>query len=153
MILGARHVGFVVSNLEKSTNFYEGLGFQSEGTANTEMGHAISTLVGVENVTIRTLKLHLLTSEKSIWREGGFRIELIEYVNPSSNLFNFDRNNIVGRGHICFTVDDISEVVKKVLSFGGSAPFQPVFGDSGVPQAIYVLDPDGIPLELSRQSK
>ena len=109
--------------------------------------------VGVENVTIRTLKLSLLTSEKSIWREGGFRIELIEYVNPSSNRLNFDRNNIVGRGHICFTVDNISDVVQKVLSLGGSAPFQPVVDESGLLRTIYVLDPDGIPLELSRHSK
>lgn len=149
MILGARHVGFVVSDLSQSKVFYEGLGFRSEGTATIESGRDISTLVGVKDVVIRTLKLSLLVIDGSIWKEGGFRIELIEYVQPSSKRLNYANNNIIGRGHLCFTVKNISEVVERVLSLGGRAPYKPVLDESGHQKAIYVFDPDGIPIELS----
>ncbi len=153
MILGARHVGFVVSNLPHSKAFYEGLGFRSEGSANTETGEKTSTLVGVADVVIHTLKLSLSESEEGIWREGGFRIELIEYVTPLSNRATLNNNNFIGRGHLCFTVNSIPEVVEKALSLGGTAPFSPVLDESGLPGAIYILDPDGIPIELSKNRK
>jgi catechol 2,3-dioxygenase-like lactoylglutathione lyase family enzyme len=149
MILGARHVGFVVVNMALSARFYEGLGFEPEGPVATESGLAASTLVGIDGVTIRTLKMSLRRSKESIWRESGFRLELIEYVEPLSQELNTQRNNVVGKGHICLTVDDLMEAINLVIGLGGSAPFNPVHGPSGEPLVSYVLDPDGIPIELS----
>lgn len=150
MILGARHVGFVVSNLLVSKAFYEGLGFRSEGLPSTETGEKTSTLVGVADVVILTLKLSFSNSDEGIWREGGFRLELIEYVNPLSDRLNLKSNNQIGRGHLCLTVESIPEVVEKALSLGGTAPYGPVQDENGISRAIYILDPDGIPIELSK---
>ena len=78
MILGVRHVGFVVKSMEISQRFYEGLGFEAESDPKEEFGLNISRLVGIENVQIKTLKLRLKNNKDSIWREGGFRFEIIE---------------------------------------------------------------------------
>lgn len=150
MILGARHVGFVVSDIFRSITFYEGLGFHAEGATNTETGASISNLVGIPNVTIRTIKLSLSVSDEGIWREGGFRIELVEYMSPTSLQVKFESNNFIGRGHMCLTVSSISQAIQVVVSLGGTAPFDPVLNDDGEQTTIYILDPDGIPIELSK---
>jgi len=142
-------VGFVVKDIAVSAGFYEGLGFEVEGSVATESGLVASTLVGIDGVTIRTLKLGLRRSKESLWRESGFRLELIEYVEPLSQELRIQKNNFVGKGHICLTVDNLTEVINLVVSLGGSAPFNPVRGPSGEPMISYVLDPDGIPIELS----
>lgn len=149
MVLGARHVGFVVVNMAFSARFYEGLGFEAEGPVATESGLTASTLVGIEGVTIRTLKMSLRQSKESIWRESGFRLELIEYVAPLSLELSTEKNNVVGKGHICLTVDNLIEAIRLVINLGGSAPFNSVHGPSGEPLVSYVLDPNGIPIELS----
>jgi len=151
MILGARHVGFVVANMALSVRFYEGLGFEPEGPIATESGLAPSTLVGIEGVTIRTLKMSLRRSKESIWRESGFRLELIEYVAPLSLELDTEKNNVIGKGHICLTVENLMEAISLVVGLGGSAPFNSVHGPSGEPLVSYVLDPDGIPIELSER--
>jgi catechol 2,3-dioxygenase-like lactoylglutathione lyase family enzyme len=151
MILGARHVGFVVANMALSVRFYEGLGFEPEGPIATESGLAASTLVGIDGVTMRTLKMSLRQSKESIWRESGFRLELIEYVEPLSQELTTQENNITGKGHICLTVDNLMEAINLVIGLGGSAPFNPVSGPSGKPSVCYVLDPNGIPIEMSEQ--
>ena len=93
--------------------------------------------------------MRLKNNSDSIWREGGFRFELIEYLIPQS-LMTFDiKNNIVAKGHLCFTVTDISIISKKILDLGGSLPFKFVCDDKLKPIIAYVLDPDGIPIELN----
>ena len=153
MILGARHVGFVVEDIVLSARFYEALGFVAEGPVATESGLSASTLVGIDGVTIRTLKLSLRRSEESIWRESGFRLELIEYVKPLSQSLNTKSNNVIGKGHMCLTVGNLMEAINLVVSLGGSSPFHPVRGASGEPLISYVLDPDGIPIELSELAR
>ncbi len=151
MILGARQVGFVVASMALSARVYEGLGFEPEGPVATESGLAASTLVGIDGVTIRTLKMSLRRSKESIWRESGFRLELIEYVAPLSLELDTEKNNVIGKGHICLTVENLMEAISLVVGLGGSAPFNSVHGPSGEPLVSYVLDPDGIPIELSER--
>jgi catechol 2,3-dioxygenase-like lactoylglutathione lyase family enzyme len=149
LILGVRHVGFVVKSMEVSQRFYEELGFEPENTAIEEFGPNISKLVGIKNVRIKTLKLRLKHSPDGIWREGGFRFELIEYLIPKSLSLVESNNNIVAKGHLCFTVKDIAVTAKKILELGGSLPFEFVLDTELKPIIAYVLDPDGIPIELN----
>ena len=149
MILGVRHVGFVVKSMEVSQRFYEGLGFEAESDPKEEFGLNISRLVGIENVQIKTLKLRLKNNKDSVWREGGFRFELIEYLIPQSLMVFDSRNNVVAKGHLCFTVKDISITSRKILELGGSLQFDFVYDDELKPVVAYVLDPDGIPIELN----
>ena len=149
MILGVRHVGFVVKSMEVSQRFYEGLGFEPESEANIEFGANISKLVGIKDVQIKTLKMRLKQSPEAIWREGGFRFELIEYLIPESISMIKPNNNILAKGHLCFTVKDVSIAASRVIDLGGSCPFEFVLDAEQKPLMAYVLDPDGIPIELN----
>jgi catechol 2,3-dioxygenase-like lactoylglutathione lyase family enzyme len=144
-------VGFVVASVVKSQDFYQGLGFEAEGEPKKESGPMISQLVGIEGVLIKTLKMQLRRSAEGLWREGGFRLELIEYLVPVGLTVVQESNNVIAKGHMCFTVEDVGAVVKRILELGGSSPFEAVLDDAGNPTMTYVLDPDGIPIELNVQ--
>lgn len=149
MILGVRHVGFVIKSMSVSQRFYEGLGFESESEATIESGPNISNLVGIKNVQIKTLKMKVKQNPEGIWREGGFRLELIEYLVPESLSMSKPENNTLAKGHLCFTVKDLSIAASKVIDLGGSCPFDFVLDAEQKPLMAYVLDPDGIPIELN----
>ena len=146
-IFGARHVGLVVRNLEKSSRFYRSLGFVSEGVQ-IEEGVKLSKLLGIHNAKIQVEKLHLLRDEKTIWRESGFRLELIEYCYPiaTSEVRSFD-NNIVGKIHLCFSIKGLAYVLSQVEILGGKVLNPIAIGDDKS-NSIYINDPDGTPIEL-----
>lgn len=149
MIKGTRHVGLVCSNIEKSIKFYETLGFVCENTLKEESGYFAELLVGIEKVIYKTVKLQLRHNEYSLWQESGFRLELIEYINPKSDHFNNFKNNVIGKVHLCFTVHGIDKLVEKIIKNGGFAPFEQAIDDSGRRKYIYVFDPDKNPIELA----
>ena len=150
MILGVRHVGFVVNSIDSSKIFYEALGFKSESDVTEESGANISNLVGINNVRIKTLKMRLVVLDLEGREKAPFRLELIEYVSPISFVeFRQNTNNIVSKGHLCFSVNNISEAAEKIIALGGKAPYKPIVDAQGTPRVIYVTDPDGIPIELN----
>jgi len=137
------------SSIEISRQFYEALGFESEGQVNEEFGLSISKLIGISDARIKTVKMKLKQGNDGIWREGGFRLELIEYLIPKSASMSNSNNNVIAKGHLCFTVKDILVSREKILELGGSSPFEIVLDETGKPIVAYFLDPDGIPLEFN----
>lgn len=146
--LGVRHVGIVVADIEVSKKFYESLGFVAESECRLENGSSISNLLGFENVSILTLKMLLNENDTSLWREGGFRLELIQYLAPVSLAFEPEKNNIVGKVHLSFTVSDLDFSISEIVRLGGSVPFPSVKTSDERNFIIYAIDPNGIPLEL-----
>ena len=103
-VSGVRHVGLVVSEIQESRKFYESIGFVAEGNPTEESGLLAEALVGVPGCVYLTLKMHLKSDEQTLWRESGFRLELVQYVHPLvSHVRNFD-NTVIGKVHMCFTV-------------------------------------------------
>lgn len=148
MILGVRHVGFVVNSIDSSKIFYEALGFKSENEGAVESGVNISNLVGINDVRIRTLKMRLNNLDSPVG--GWFRLELVEYISPISYIdTRQNTNNILSKGHLCFSVNNIVEATEKIISLGGRAPYKPILDAQGTPRVIYVIDPNGIPIELN----
>ncbi len=139
-----RHVGIVVKSIEQSTAFYENLGFVVEKESNEESAQ-LAKVLGFEIVALRTVKLHLSYNELSMWREGGFRLELIEYSNPTS-ILQRENNNVVGKLHLCITVKDIN---KALLSISSKFDLPLVQSEvhNGVAMA-YIVDPNGVAIEL-----
>lgn len=150
MILGVRHVGFVVKSIDNSRIFYEALGFVPENDGTEESGVDISNLVGINNVRIKTLKLKLKILDSINGNGCAFRLELVEYISPISFTETpQNTNNIVSKGHLCFSVNDIREATDRIIALGGNAPYKPVLDSQGIPRIIYVTDPDGVPIELN----
>jgi catechol 2,3-dioxygenase-like lactoylglutathione lyase family enzyme len=147
--IGVRHVGLIVSNLQKSVSFYESIGFTSENFPLEESGTLAETLVGIPKSVFKTVKMHLKSDDATLWRESGFRLELIEYIYPLSKLPETFENNIVGKVHLCFTVKNLQSAVEVVKKNGGFTPFMATTDITGTRKYVYVFDPDKNPLELA----
>lgn len=147
-ISGVRHVGLVCSNIDSSIVFYESLGFVLENAPLEESGKIAETLVGIKDVVYKTVKMHLANDEITMWRESGFRLELVEYINPKSNLRRDFDNNLIGRVHLCFSIKDLDATVKHAKLHGAYVPFNSTFDVSQKMKHIYIFDPDKNPLEL-----
>lgn len=148
-VIGVRHVGLIVSNIDESVSFYESIGFISENLPLQESGVLAEALVGIPQCVYKTVKMHLKSDDATLWRESGFRLELVEYIYPKSNLSRTFENNIVGKVHLCFTVNNLQKMVETVTKNGGFAPFVATTDITGTRKYIYVFDPDKNPLELA----
>jgi catechol 2,3-dioxygenase-like lactoylglutathione lyase family enzyme len=150
-IFGVRHVGLVVSDIDRSVLFYNALGFVVENPPLEESGKIAETLVGIKNVIYKTAKMHLVNDDITMWRESGFRLELVEYINPKSNLQRDFDNNLIGRVHLCFTVKNLDAIVENAELYGGYVPFESTMDITGKMKYIYIFDPDKNPLELAQK--
>lgn len=147
-MLGTRHVGIVVYDITSSKKFYEGLGFKSEQQPKLETGQNISNVLGFEKATILTLKMVLNENNFSLWREGGFRLELIQFLEPVNHTTPLHLNNIVGKAHLSFSVANLEDSLGEIVRLGGSVPFPSRKTQDGRHTMVYAVDPNGVPLEL-----
>src|ERR1035438_9733188 len=99
MILGLRHVGIVVYELEAALHFYvDLLGFRVVRHL-YESGTAIDKMLDLVNVRVTTVKMEV---------PGGGMIELLEF---ASHISDARARKIYhsGPSHIALTVDDVQE--------------------------------------------
>ena len=137
-ILGHRHTGIIVNNLEDMASFYVALGFK-QTRRDLEQGDFVSHLIGLENSKLETIKLAL---------ENGYIIELMKYIShepstrPNEDKFGAPKY-FFGYDHIGFTVDNIDEVIERILSLGGDLVSLPMSTNPGLPSIhAYVRDPE-----------
>lgn len=135
------HLGVCVNNLERSIDFYrEVLGFVEVSKA--AVGPEIGPLIEMDCPELQ-LRSHFLERD-------SMRIELMEFDSPRA-LGNEGRNpfNRLGLTHLAVRVSDINGAIENVAKFGGTVLQHTRVGqaDMGV-ELIYILDPDGVRIEL-----
>lgn len=141
------HFGFTVSNMERSLEFYrDTLGFEVIGeatiSADEEWAGRIVGHYGKPGAVYRIVYLDA----------GGEKIELEEYTYPEGR--PMDRQVWdVGHAHVCFKVDDVHRIYDEltVRGIGSKSEVQEArLNGKIVSYSVYVLDPDGISVELSQ---
>ena len=146
-VLKAHHTGLSVRSLAASTHFYRDvLGFNEVFTWNPQAEY-IGVLTGYPEVNLNATILKIPGSDVFL--------ELLEYGNV--NIKEIDHGNAnPGIGHIAFFVDDVDEWYS-ILSAKGidsvSGPVTPTMGPNKGGRAIYMIDPDGIRVELIQSSQ
>ena len=142
MITKMYHSSFTVSDIGRSLAFYQDLlGLeivtQQEGTT----GY-LSTITGFSNCHLRVAFLKAPGSDHLF--------ELIEYVTPKGTPTVPPTCN-TGSAHIAFLVDDIFSFYERLKKHGVEFRSKPVpitAGRHNGGYALYMLDPDGLTLEL-----
>ena len=138
MIKDVRHVGIVVSNMEKSLKFYRDLlGLKVKSLVNEE-GKFLDNMLAHENVKNKVAKL--------VTEQGNALVELIDsrsYGNKKDRDFF-----TIGASHFAFTVDDLEKTYDYLVKNGVKFTAPPQQTPDGFAKVTFCEDPDGTPIEL-----
>ncbi len=136
------HVGLQVLDLERSRAYYRD----------------IIGLVEIERYTRDDLYLQQVTGypdvelDIAVFAESssGVLLELLEYRGVLRTPIDAATAN-PGTGHVCFEVDDVDAIYLRAMAAGHQAVSDPVIPTSGRwvgGRSVYLVDPDGIRVEL-----
>ncbi|MCC6176802.1 MAG: VOC family protein [Chloroflexi bacterium] len=137
------HAGITVADLERSIAFYRDvLGLTVLGQYERTTPD-IGEIVGYPGAHLRIAFVGVAGDSP--------RIELLQYVTPSAE-GRGGETNVPGAGHVCFDVDDIDAVFRRLTVAGypprSKAPVELTQGPNSGVKALYVRDPDGYTIEL-----
>jgi catechol 2,3-dioxygenase-like lactoylglutathione lyase family enzyme len=142
-VLGCWHVGVAVQDMERSLSFYrDGLGLTVviDRVADDEYLREVNA---VESTSIRIVYLSVPGTD--------FRIELLEH-RGAERIPIHGRPCDPGISHIGLYVDDVEEIVRRLVAAGyQSRSAQPVTIAAGPyrgARSCFMMDPDGMLVEL-----
>jgi catechol 2,3-dioxygenase-like lactoylglutathione lyase family enzyme len=136
------HVGFTVSDLERSLGFWEGALGMRQVMRQERRGGYLEAIVKEPDCYVLQCQLELT--------EGGTRVELFQYVEPEGDTVR-TRPRDVGFAHVAVRCDAIEPLLERLVAAGGTPFGEVVEVDGGAnkgAKAVYVRDPDGHVLEL-----
>ena len=143
MVKRVDHFALTVGDLERSLRFYRdllGLEVKVRRVWNEEY---VREMVGFPDASMDIALLALPGSEDQ-------QLELIEYQQPRARPPH-NPINAAGSAHLCFMVDDIQETYDRLRQEGiefVSAPVAVPVGPNKGRRTAYLLDPDGIVVQL-----
>lgn len=138
MIKDVRHMGIVVSDMEKSLKFYRDLlGLKVKSLVDEE-GEFLDNMLAHENVKNKVAKLYA--------KNGNALVELIDsksYGNKKDRDFF-----TIGASHFALTVDDLDETYDYLIKNGVKFTAPPQQSPDGFAKVTFCEDPDGTLIEL-----
>lgn len=136
------HTGLQVADLARSVAYYRdiiGLRLLEEGVRDDAYLRTVTGYPGV------TLAIAVLAEPAS-----GTLLELLEYRGTAGTPVDPATAN-PGTAHVCFQVDDVDAIHARALAAGHAAvnpPVEPTAGRWTGGRSVYLIDPDGIRVEL-----
>jgi catechol 2,3-dioxygenase-like lactoylglutathione lyase family enzyme len=137
------NVGVVVDDLEAATAFFVELGLELEGEARVE-GRWADRVVGLDGVRVDVAMLRT--------PDGPSRLELMKFHTPTAVSAEPENApaNTLGIRRIMFAVDDIEDVLARLLTQGAELVGElEQYEDSY--RLCYVRGPEGIIVALAEQ--
>ena len=139
MIKDVRHVGIIVSDMEKSLKFYRDLlGLKVKSLVDEE-GEFLDNMLAHENVKNKVAKLYA--------KNGNALVELVESISHPRNKTDRDFFTI-GASHFALTVDNIDETYDYLIKNGVKFTAPPQQTPDRFAKVTFCEDPDGTPIEL-----
>jgi catechol 2,3-dioxygenase-like lactoylglutathione lyase family enzyme len=133
-----RHVGIVVSDMEKSLQFYRDLVGLQDAPVNEEMGPFLDGLSNTPGARIQTAKLAGGNSETSI--------ELLCFENPSPSASA--PLSSIGPTHVALNVSNLDDLYTRLSDAGVPFNAPPRVSPDGCAKVAFCQDPDGTFVEL-----
>lgn len=146
-ITGADHTSYTVANLERSLEFYVGLlGFEVLWQREISNQY-FRDIVDMPDCVVKAAHLRIPGSTH--------KLELFEYISPTGIPADIRTNN-PGSSHMALVVDELPSAYEALKTKGVQFRSPPVAIDAGANKgsyALYMLDPDGITIELFQPAK
>ena len=131
MAISLRHVGIVVSHLEKAIKLYQDyLGCELVGEYSGLSGAFQEKLVGIDDVEMDVAILRT---------QDDNRIELLEYKNCAGEKRDPVLSNDIGASHFALTVEDIDKLYKSRNKFDVSFISEPLLSPDGFVKVAYAI--------------
>jgi lactoylglutathione lyase len=141
-ISGISHYGIQVADLDRSLAFYEHvLGFEVVGRW-VKNEQFIQELVAYPGLEVHVAVLRVPGCESFF--------EILDYRNVERTPVDPATAN-PGTAHVCFYVDELDDLYERLLEAGVeflSEPKTPLAGPNAGGRVVYLVDPDGIRIEL-----
>ena len=138
-----RHSGIVVDNMEESLKFYKDLlGYIIVNDAD-ERGEFISTILGLKDVKVRTVKMKPNESSNSL-------IELLEFKTHRGDIHLEKTYNLfrIGPTHVALTVSDLTALYSHLNDNSIEFISEPQVSPDGYAKVAFCKAPEGTFLEL-----
>ena len=136
------HVGFQVSDLDRSISYYRDvIGLELLDRLIRDEPY-LAQVTGYPDVR---LDIALLAEPNS-----RVMIELVKYPDELGSAIDPATAN-PGTGHVCFVVDSVDAIYERAIAAGHAAVNPPATPTKGMwigGRSVYLLDPDGIRVEL-----
>lgn len=138
-----RHAGIVVSDLERSLDFYQKMLGLTMHRRTDEAPGFIDKICGLKDVKLTTVKLAA---------DDGNLVELL-YFHSLNQPDKGRKLNDLGASHIAFTVEDVEKEYKRLISKGVKFVSQPQASPDGSVKVVFCKDPDDVFIELVEEMK
>jgi catechol 2,3-dioxygenase-like lactoylglutathione lyase family enzyme len=139
-LLRMDNVAIVVDDLIAATAFFVELGLELEGEATVE-GELVDRIVGLDGVRSDIAMLRT--------PDGHSRLELTKFHTPPATTAEPNAPvNTLGMGRIMFAVDDIEDVLARLLAHGAELVGEVVQYEDSY-RLCYVRGPEGIIVALA----
>jgi len=137
--IGIRHIGIVVSDMERSLWFYRDLLGMEVWADFTDSSEYVRNVTQVEGADIWMIKLRA---------PNGGSVELLKYRSHPQSVPPPKRSCDVGVNHLAIQVEDIDALYTKAKSEGIEFHAPPTVSSDGGAKVTYCRDPEGVIVEL-----
>ena len=134
-----RHIGIVVTDLEKSLLFYRDILGLSVQRDMLEQGEFIDSISNLKNVKVRTIKMSA---------DDGNLVELLWYKSHPRKPGGEKEICKIGVSQVAFTVEDIDYEYKRLKEKGVKFHCPPQISPDNRAKVTFCRDPEGNPIEL-----
>ncbi|KFM22142.1 Metallothiol transferase FosB protein [Marine Group I thaumarchaeote SCGC AAA799-B03] len=135
-----RHVGLVVSDIQRSLEFYQNLlGLKIKGQTD-EKGNFISTILNHQDIQVKTVKLSA--------DDNATRLELLEFKNVSQNFVHKTTLFNSGFTHISLTVSNLDDLYVRLKNSDVEFVSAPQLSENKALKVVFCKDFEGNYLEL-----
>lgn len=141
MIMRMDHLNIVVSNLDKSKEFFRLLGFTEGSSSELDSGF-LEKVTGIQGASGRFTAMHHPGSDLSI--------ELLKFDADSTADEGIGMANHIGLRHLAFAVTDIEAEVRRLQEHGVEFIGTVQTWEKTGKKLIYFHGPDGILLEFAQ---
>jgi lactoylglutathione lyase len=147
VVSGCDHIGIQVRDVDKSARFYvRHLGFTLLDRWSMSQEYVQKVVGYYPDVTLEIALLAI--------PESDVFLEILEYRGVQASPFDTATAN-PGTAHFCLFVDDLAELYERLAAAGVefvSEPQTPTAGPNKGGRLVYMIDPDGIRVELVETS-
>jgi catechol 2,3-dioxygenase-like lactoylglutathione lyase family enzyme len=137
-VIGFRHTGLIVEDLEKSLVFYKNFLKLEVIQLNFDDSAYISEITGVDNLKAKYAKLSV---------PGGTVIELLTYPSHPENRVE-RKVHQPGEAHLAFQVESVDSAFEAVVTENIKYLSKPVLSSEKIAKVFFALDPDGYRIEF-----